>query len=309
MKKIIAVLLIPTIITVMTPLAAACSTFGTKMTNEEGYVYVDKTRYDYNEYDYIVGIREASQQGIIPMNLSNEEFEVITSDAIETELLHRASLPVEVLQSGYGYSDEAIRILKEYDGKPVENSPELRTVMASFYGALGETVCTSTRIGVIYTWEWSNKPLWLHKDGVTLSWEGTYEDGLSNNMRFDIHSSYARINYICDSVEGAEQEKTVTLDSTEYFSSDAYTNGVALQFAASEVFSPLKYWAKSGSVFVYADLVNQESGPALYELDVRGEYVHATTDDNWSASFPWGLSVSLSGEVETFGEKHLTLSP
>ena len=50
-----------------------------------------------NEYDYIVGIREAAKNAKTIANVSEEEVEYITSDAIESELLYRATLPAEVL--------------------------------------------------------------------------------------------------------------------------------------------------------------------------------------------------------------------
>lgn len=68
------------------------------------------------------------------VNLSDEEREYIMSDAIESELLYRASLPTEVLKENYGYSDEAIDILRNYDGGRLEDNP-LRLLIITIFTA------------------------------------------------------------------------------------------------------------------------------------------------------------------------------
>lgn len=306
MKKIIVLLVMITTLITMTPLVSACGTLESKESTDSEYSKMDDTRYDFNEYDYIVKIREASKQEIMLMDLPEEEVNYITSDAIERELINRASLSVEELRAQYCYSDEAIEILKAYDGRPLEDAPEMRAVTASFYGALGEAVCTGTRIGVTYVWEWSTEPLWTYNDGVTVSWVGTYENGGNNNMYFDISTSYANINYYW---AGNPKGKTEMVKGIDYFRSDAYTNGISLKFPCVKTFDGMDYWAKSGAAFIYIDLVNPENGPMLYSLSICGKYVHAISAVQWSASFPLGISVSFSGDVEVLGEKHLLLKP
>ena len=85
-----------------------------------------ETQY-YNEYDKIVAIRNEVNESVgahVQTDMSDKELEYIMSDDIEAELLRRASLPTEVLKN-YGYSDEAIRILREYDGSRLEQNPQL----------------------------------------------------------------------------------------------------------------------------------------------------------------------------------------
>lgn len=81
-----------------------------------------ETQY-YNEYDKIVAIRNEvneSDGADFQAYMSDEDLEYIMSDAIEAELLHRAGLPTEVLKENYGYSDEAVAILRDYDGSRIE---------------------------------------------------------------------------------------------------------------------------------------------------------------------------------------------
>lgn len=85
------------------------------------------------------------------VNLSDEELEYIMSDAIESELLYRASLPAEVLKENYGYSDEAIDILRNYDGGRLEDNPQLRAASATLTAYIGILIQTQTRMGVMYT--------------------------------------------------------------------------------------------------------------------------------------------------------------
>lgn len=148
-----------------------------------------------NEYDYIVEIRDAKKNAKAIANVSEEEVEYITSDAIESELLYRSTLPTEVLKDQYCYSDEAIDVLRDYNGEKLEENPELRAVTATLSAALGELVKSDTRMGVIYTWSWDSKPLVLFTDYAAMSWEGTYTNGKTNNMALDLRTSFSTVNY------------------------------------------------------------------------------------------------------------------
>lgn len=252
-----------------------------------------------NEYDYIVEIRAARKNGLAIENISKEKVEYITSDAIESELAYRAMLPTEVLKDQYCYSDEAIEILHTYDGERIEDNPELRAVTATLSAAIGELVRSDTRMGVIYTWSWDSKPLVLWTDYAAMSWEGTYENGKSNNMAFDPKTSFSTVNYW---YSNANQEQLKF-----EFESDNLYHGAAISFPAEKYINAWYYWAKYGSIFVYTDLVNQSSGPRLHELNTHAEFAHYTIGLGAGVSFPAGLSISFSGAKDIIGVNNLRI--
>lgn len=63
-------------------------------------------------------------------------------------------------------------------------------------------------------------------------------------------------------------------------------------------------------MFVYIDLTNQEDGPMLYELNTHAEFAHYTVGAALDGvSFPFGLSISFTGEPTIMGEKNLCIRP
>lgn len=255
-----------------------------------------------NEYDYIVEIRDAKKNAKAIANVSEEEVEYITSDAIESELLYRSTLPTEVLKDQYCYSDEAIDVLRDYNGEKLEENPELRAVTATLSAALGELVKSDTRMGVIYTWSWDSKPLVLFTDYAAMSWEGTYTNGKTNNMALDLRTSFSTVNYYYSNTN----QKQLEFD----FESDNLYHGAAISFPAEKYINTWYYWAKYGSIFAYTDLVDQSAtGPRLYELNTHAEFAHYIVGLNAGVSFPAGISISFSGSKDIIGVKNLRLKP
>lgn len=285
---------------VYSPASAASFTGADKVLDQPVSILVpDKT----NEYDYIVGIREAAKNAKSIAGISTEEVEYITSDAIEKELLYRASLSDKTLKEQYCYTDDVIEALREYDGERLESNAELRALTATLSASLGELVRSETRMGIIYTWMWDYKPLVRFTDYAAMSWDGTYENGGTNNMLFDQYTSFATVNYY---YTDANQEQD-RYEGYEFESDNTY-HGAAISFPAEKWINGWYYWAKYGSLFVYTNLVNQETGPMLYELNTHAEFAHYTIGAAFDGvSFPWGISISFDGEPSIIGVKNLCI--
>ena len=258
-----------------------------------------------NEYDYIVEIREAAKNSKSISGISTQEVEYVTSDAIENELLYRASLSDEVLREQYCYTDDVIDALRKYDGEKLENNAELRALTATLSSSLGELVKSGTRIGVIYTWEWDYKPLILFTDYVAVSWDGTYENGGNNNMLLDRSTSFAVVYYYF-----SDTKREPTTYKGDDIKSDNTYHGAAVSFPTEKWEDTYYYWAKYGSFFVYMDLSNQKNGPMLYELNAHAEFAHYTVGAAFDGvSFPFGISISFTGAPSIMGVKNLCVRP
>lgn len=299
-NKILKVCMVSTIILgVCSPASAAQYSEPIEINSTAEPVYIEDLT---NEYDYIVEIREANKNSRAIANVSAEEIAYVTSDAIENELLSRSKLSTEVLRDYYCYTDEAIAVLREYDGERLEDNPDLRAVSATYSSSLGELVKSDTRVGAIYSWSWSSMPLFRVNDYVAMSWEGTYVNGGNNNMAFDTHTSFSNVNYY----NSATNQEQVHVD----FESDNLYHGAAIQFPMEDWFGGCSFWAKSGSIFVYTDLVNDQNGPRLYEQNTHAEYAHFTYNSSIdSVSFPAGISINIEGDYETKGSKNIRIQP
>ena len=313
LKKVISIIIVAAM---SFTLAAGCfaDNAGPFAANPEIPLSSLETQYC-NEYDKIVAIRNeaAESNGTnIQENVSKEELEYILSDAIETELLRRASLPTDVLRN-YGYSDEAIKILREYDGSRLEQNPQLRSVSATLSGSIEFSTRTRTKVVIVYSWSWDMYPVSAFEDIVAVSWDGTYENGLINNMILDMDSTYALVNYynrygIGDGgiLEQVNYSEFTQNGSEPGLTSDNTYHGVAVRFPIDQAPGSLS-WAGSGLICVFLDLVNQNSGPYLYELNAHAEYAHYYLEFAAGVSFPLGLSISFTGAYEIFGIDNKTV--
>ena len=76
---------------------------------------------------FYVDARNTSNEDLQNRGMSEDQIDLIKSDAIENELLEKAALSVDEL-SKLGYDNNQIAILKNYDGQAIEDAPELRGV-------------------------------------------------------------------------------------------------------------------------------------------------------------------------------------
>ena len=149
---------------------------------------------------------------------------------------------------------------------------------------------------------------------AAVSWEGTYENGLTNNMDLDEASTFAFVNYYnLYGIGGSGLQAQVTYDdfvsgSDDYgLTSDNTYHGVGVRFPMLQ--SPGgTNWAKSGSLYVYMDLVNQSNGPLLQQLTVNGKYAHHTIGSTVGVSFPGGVSINFTGSYSVYGVKNQTIN-
>lgn len=270
-----------------------------------------------NEYDKIVSIRNEVNKSAgahFRTNMSAEELEYIMSDDIEAELLRRASLPTEVLKN-YGYSDEAIRILREYDGSRLEQNPQLRNASATLRGSIEFSTVMRTKVVVVYSWVWDMYPLVAADDIAAVRWDGTYENGLTNNMKLDMDSTYALVNYynrygiggggILEQVKYKDFTQNGSLPG---LASDNTYHGVAVRFPMDQEPGSLS-WAQSGLLCVFLELANQSTGPYLNEINVHTEYAHYSLEVAAGVSFPSSAGISFTGIYEVYGIDNETAWP
>lgn len=292
-KKLVAIFVTLTVFTgIISPVSAASTVNETLRSSEN---------ISYNEYDYIVEVRNAAKNETNTLNASQEEISYITSNAIENELLYRSTLPTDVLKDHYCYTDEAIAILREYNGERLETNPALRAVTSSLSASLDTLIVSSTRVGILYSWEWNSQPLLLFSDYAAVSWAGAYEDGENNELRFDRSSSFATVYYY---YAGNQQEE---LD-IDFGPVEPY-QGAAISFNMEENMNAWQYWAKRGDMYIYLDLVDQSGIADLYEVAASAKYAHYTFTVGAGVSFPAGLSISFSGSFEEMGYDYLTARP
>jgi len=282
-------------------LAAFCLVFlltipGSVFAKEEYFASNVLEEYEISEYDIIVSVKAGTYLEQERYHLSEDDIQFIKSGGVERELLCRASLSEDELKHKFFYSDDAICFLKTYSGSPVENTPELRAVLATLNATLTKNFCISDAASVNYTWEWSTYPIVMtNNDFASITWEGTYVNGLSNNMQLVIDSSYATVWYYYTDTTYQTYNFAVLSTNTYY--------GAYMTFPMSNAFGN----AKKGVFRVTMGLVNTQSGPNLHHMEVHGEYRHTRPPLAVSISFPLPLTVNYTGLGTTYGQKNISM--
>ena len=190
MKKAIAMLLVFASLMVLSAPAYATSAAH----RETGDVYEAESMdisewtlagsFTKNEYDMYLETQNALAGKWKGTGYERKELSAIQSASIEWVIQQRAERPEKELQA-LGYSEEKISILKEYDGGPLAQNPQLRGVFADLTGRLYVRTAGSMTMSILFTWTWSNPPVlcgYAVTDIVTCAFSGTNNQNLPCNL-------------------------------------------------------------------------------------------------------------------------------
>lgn len=300
-RSFLALVIIASMLIGNTVVFAADSTSNTSDTSPT-------TTETFYEYDYIVDVRNKAKSNDLSTysGEDKENIDYILSNAPEEELLYRATLSDAVLKNYYGYSDNQVALLREYNGQPLEEYPDARPLLGSLTGSLSRIsgANNNLHIGVIYSWQWTTLPA-MRKDDITaISWSGVYQNGASNQIRFNSSKSYSNVSYKVSDTSGNVDSYTLKYTS---FTSNNYYNGAGVKFPVTHKKTSTSYQhtAYKGTMYVYGDVVN--TNYPLIEASTHAEYGHATGSTSIGVSFPLGINISFSGGVDILGSSNLII--
>jgi hypothetical protein len=159
-----------------------------------------KSNFTISEYDTLVELRANPKEELIENGFDENAIQAVEQNAAELELLRRAQLSEETLKNEYYYTDEQIQILKEYEGTPIESTPELKAVLATCTGTFSVVSYSASSISAKINWTWSTAPVLSGTgvyDTVAVRWQGTNTAGAPLNVALNnsISKSYHKINY------------------------------------------------------------------------------------------------------------------
>ena len=110
--------------------------------------------------DGIISSYTVSEYDILCASSNNLQLQSIgtnTNFTVEDAILERAALPESILQT-MGYSAAQIEVLKAYDGSPLVENPQLRSVLASMTGTIRTVSVSSSSITLQFQWLWDQAP-------------------------------------------------------------------------------------------------------------------------------------------------------
>ncbi len=113
--------------------------------------------YQISEYDEIIKYRNASLSEQNSLQIMCGDYEMYTSNYIEDRLMDLKTKTNDELYF-YGYNDDQIALLRNYNGDRLENCPEMRAVMSTLTISFSGIYHYTNLYKVKANWYWSVMP-------------------------------------------------------------------------------------------------------------------------------------------------------
>ncbi len=253
------------------------------------------TSYQIYEYDEIIKCRNTPESELHSLSISEDLYNLYRSDYVENYLLELKGMTSEELYY-YGYTDEQIAILRNYNGESLENASEMRAVLSTLTISFTGIYHYTNQYRITVNWYWSTKPssFSLTRDGTAaLAWVASGSGGTAINSQYNSSPSYCTVWYY----DGSGITQTYNSPMTVI---NPYSGVRSTHISMSTS------WAKSGQMTVEVNSV--DSGVITQMCFVFSYSVHSTTTlPNISVSV-YGVSVSLnlSSGMTELGSKSCT---
>ncbi len=242
--------------------------------NEEAYVVY--------EYDTIVRYRTMNTTELKAEGMTTEDIEYIKSTALEEELLFRKTRSIEELKNYYGYSEDEVVLLMEYDGSRIEDNPNLRALTAQLTISEPDVLyATSNSVGIEVSWAWDKMPALTLTDALAISWVGTYGSD-NGNLRIDIDECTHYVTYT--GITTTTFERGIVQEDLLY--------GAVGEFG---MMHGTYDWASSGVATLFWDTVTGSA--EMTSVDFKFLYGHSVL--NLGPSFSWPISAGVSPSIGT----------
>lgn len=250
-----------------------------------------------NELEYLLEVQELSRDELKSKGLSSNEITELKEFSIEEAYLERAELPYETLIA-YGYTDEQIEILKNYDGSPITAESEMMALAAKMSVSKFTAYQASTSgFTVKYKWEWDSVPINRHTDRVVIYWRA-YD---SQPQEVDVTPSQntAKITYF-NLISGTERHSQVVNGAYSSLQNAVYVDVGLVKGTTDD-----EYWAKKGE---YTLRVEKTGSSALSYVKFGASYGHDTVSFTGDLSFTIGTGFALTFSGSSMVDKVTNIS-
>lgn len=247
----------------------------------------------YNEYDYIMALKNAPAQQNAAQNNSDVAEEI---RAFEEAFAERAALPDETLEQ-LGYSSDEIHLLRRYASGEALTDSEMRAATATCTGVITKQGFSGRLVMFTYTWTWNKCPAITLKDAYAMRWRA-FDSNIHDLAGIEPTAPMeAKIKYYV----GQTHYETIN----GKFQSDLDVNSVNVQL---EVTRPAYYdaaglqvnsYAKTGYVKVTVG-ISKPTGNEIYYMHVSALYGHTTLGASFpslSIGYPPSIALSFSGNL------------
>lgn len=250
--------------------------------------------------------RAAMEDELLSRGYSTERIASSFTYAQEGVLYERAQLDTTILQEQYGYSEDQIQILKNYEGQDLAEYPQIRAVTSTLEGRIGCHDVSNTSCTAYFSWGWSTAPdFYNFTDFIGVRWRGTGSDAGEVTLNFDAGASSSKCTVMYYSYPDDTLIETVTVpyDGGNRFDPNGYTS-----YSFDRLSSTGTGYTKIGLVQTKVDLPSGTTG-SLVQTAFIYKYGLAERNLSIGLSFPVSFSINLEDDVaEAFGQSVLISS-
>lgn len=244
-----------------------------------------------NEYDIIQDLKMSTNSELSTIGYSSEEIAEIRDFSFENALVERGKLSDEELYI-LGYTPEQIELLRNYDGGPLENHPEMRRAYASLDGNIYTLTTSKYEIGAKYEWEWSNAPVlsgYIFDEMISCGYAGTNSQNLPCRVTFDKSKSSCTVKYYSGTSLSRTEKVPIDIENIHRNVSVLYP----IRDVPSGTDASKAPWAKKGvmNIYIHEEVQNNNMVSCTFGF----VYAHSTI----SISGP-SISVSADGPDISF---------
>lgn len=244
------------------------------------------------EYQIYCNIKQKAKT-FETLDLLSEDEKSIVDGAVERELLKRKEMSYSDLKTVYGYSDTQISILKNYNGEPIECSPQLAQVLSASLSlsVSGKSKKLGKSANCTFSWSWSSMPLVNFTDMISVGTVGV--NSSSQNISLSFSSCSGTVNYYTSGNVYVGSYDTSL--SFSYYNTNSQAKS-KIQMTKSSTTNTL--YAKTGTVKV--SVKPSSSGGYLQKAYIAFAYGHTTVSVTPSVDISFnGLSASFSFGTNT----------
>ena len=189
----------------------------------------------------LILLKEAgNEKALEEKGFSKEEVKKIMETDFHALLLERAALPYETLRN-YGYNEEQIAILKNYNGEEITKDSPVLKATAVVSATPNLNTYGRSAIGVRLDWSWNVRPVYGMQDALAIKWKTILKGGSIGEGRAT--NAYAFVKYYNVSTGSLDHVKNIGADTS------VYNETADIKFPMIEV-TENESWAKQGSFYL-----------------------------------------------------------
>lgn len=252
-----------------------------------------------NEYDLYVHNLQKEKAALTKAGYSVQTIENSRTYEFENRILALGELSEDALAMR-GYTNEQIKLIKEYDGTPLEEATQMRAALPTMTAKLSAGDCSTQHISVHLTWTWSAAPAtYVFQDSVAVLFHTYNSSGLEIPARY--HTSYTQsmVTYLNYLTGAFYSTRSTSLTSKNVFQH--------VQTKFDRLDDAYAAYVASGSFNCYLYLPDEINSSIAFGTFIF-EYGCPRTSVEYSISYPAGISISFGTTVDVALHVQATVS-